>query len=36
MPLLPAMVSSSPGTATGNEKEVVRDYFNGTGFERHG
>jgi len=34
MPLLPAMVSSRPGTATGNEKKVVRDYFNGTGFER--
>ena len=28
------MVPSSPSTATGNEKEVVRAYFNGTGFER--
>ncbi|KKZ10819.1 MAG: Mg-protoporphyrin IX methyl transferase [Candidatus Synechococcus spongiarum 142] len=28
------MVPSSPSTTTGNEKEVVRAYFNGTGFER--
>lgn len=33
MPLHPAMVPSNPST-TGNEKEVVRNYFNGTGFER--
>ncbi len=34
MPLHLAMVPSSPSTTTGNEKEVVRAYFNGTGFER--
>ena len=34
MTLHPAMATSSPSTATGNEKEVVRAYFNGTGFER--
>ena len=28
------MATSSPSPATGNEKEVVRAYFNGTGFER--
>jgi len=28
------MAPSTPGTATGTEKEVVRAYFNGTGFER--
>lgn len=28
------MAPSSPSTATGNEKAVVRDYFNGTGFDR--